>query len=61
MDFFKTANLGPAWMHECEPQSSDFQRLKEIPFRHALCGHGYPLLNNAQQEFHKTFQKVFNI
>jgi hypothetical protein len=48
-------------MYESQPQSSDFVRLKQIPFRHALCGHGYPLLNNAQEEFHATFNKVFNI
>jgi hypothetical protein len=61
MDFFKTANLGPAWMHESQPQASDFVLLKQIPFEHALCGHGYPLLNNGQKEFQKTFKEIFNI
>lgn len=61
MDFFKTANLGPAWMHESQPMASDFIRLKEIPFKHALCGHGYPLLHIAQEEFHTTFDKIFNL
>jgi hypothetical protein len=61
MDFFQPANLGPAWMHGSQPQADDFIRLKEIPFRHALCGHGEPLLNDAQQAFHKTFDQVFNL
>jgi hypothetical protein len=61
MNFFQPANLGPAWMHGSQPQADDFIRLKEIPFRHALCGHGEPLLNDAQQAFHKTFVQVFNL
>ena len=61
MDFFKPANLGPAWMYESQPQAPDFLRLKEMSFRHALCGHGYPLLNNAQQEFHTTFKQMFDL
>ncbi|NCD72471.1 hypothetical protein [Mucilaginibacter agri] len=61
MDFFKTANLGPAWMHESQPLASDFLRLKDVAFEHALCGHGYPLINNAQTQFHKTFNDIFNI
>ena len=61
MDFFKTANLGPAWMHVCQPKSSDFVRLKEVTFKHAFCGHGYPLLDNAQEAYHATFKKIFDI
>jgi len=61
MDFFKTANLGPAWMHVSQPQKSDFVRLKEVPFKHAFCGHGYPLLDNAQEAYHATFRKIFDI
>ena len=61
MDFFKTANLGPAWMHESQPQVSDFIRLKELNFKHALCGHGYPLLNSAQEDFHSRFNQVFDL
>jgi hypothetical protein len=61
MNFFRTANLGPAWMFESQPAAADFIRLKDIPFEHALCGHGYPLINNAQKEFQKTFHEYFNI
>jgi hypothetical protein len=61
MDFFKPANLGPAWMYESNPTAEDFVRLKEVPFSHAFCGHGYPLLNTARQEFHSRFEQVFGI
>nr|CRH04772.1 Conserved protein of unknown function [Candidatus Magnetococcus massalia] len=61
MGFFTPANLGPAWMMGSKPQADDFARLKEIPFRHALCGHGAPLRNSAQEDFHATFKKVFNV
>lgn len=61
MDFFKTANLGPAWMFESEPQASDFVRLKKLPFKHAFCGHGVPLLNDAQNKFHNRFNQIFKL
>jgi len=61
MKFFRPANLGPAWMFESQPGAADFLRLKEIPFEHVLCGHGYPLINNARQEFLRTFNEYFNI
>jgi len=61
MKFFRPANLGPAWMFESQPGAGDFLRLKEIPFEHALCGHGYPFVGNGRQEFQRTFQEYFNI
>ena len=61
MNFFKNANLGPAWIYESHPAASDFVRLKQIPFEHTLCGHGYPIIKNAQKEFHRTFKEIFNI
>ena len=61
MNFFKPANLGPAWIHGSQPKAEDFERLKQIPFRHALCGHGKPLHHTAQQDFHQTFKEVFNV
>ncbi len=61
MNFFRPANLGPAWMHGSQPQAADFVRLKEIPFRHALCAHGEPLLDIAQESFSKTFNEYFNV
>ncbi|MHA7131196.1 hypothetical protein [Algoriphagus namhaensis] len=61
MNFFVQANLGLAWLHESKPQAEDFVRLKEVSFKHALCGHGYPLRDVAQEEYHKTFKKYFNV
>lgn len=61
MNFFRPANLGPAWMFESEPGAADFVRLKEIPFEHALCGHGYPMVNNAHTDFLRTFNEYFNV
>ncbi len=61
MGFFTPANLGPAWVMGAEPQANDFARLKEVPFKHALCGHGSPLRDNAQELFHGTFKRMFGI
>lgn len=61
MGFFVPANLGLAWLHESAPQAQDFVRLKQIPFRHALCGHGSPLRTTAQQDYHATFKRLFQV
>lgn len=61
MGFFAPAGVGPAWIHGCEPQPEDFERLSKISFKHALCGHGEPLKNTAQTDFKNTFQRIFGI
>jgi hypothetical protein len=61
MNFFKKAGLGLAWLHESHPKPEDFERLKKVHYKHALCGHGYPLKHEAQEEYHKTIAQFFNI
>jgi hypothetical protein len=61
MGFFTRANLGLAWLQESQPQPPDFIRLKDVPFAHALCGHGAPLRDTARQEFHAAFQRFFQV
>ena len=53
--------LGLAWLQESQPQPPDFVRLKDVPFAHALCGHGAPLRDTARQEFHAAFQRFFQV
>lgn len=61
MNFFTPAGLGLAWLHESSPQAEDFKRLKDIPFRHALCGHGRPLRDTARQDYQDTYQRFFQV
>ena len=61
MGFFTPANVGPVWLQAAEPKADDFVRLKDVPFKHALCGHGEPLLNTAKEEYLATFSRLFNI
>ncbi len=61
MGFFTRANVGPVWMRAAEPGPRDFARLKAIPFRHALCGHGQPLLHTAGEEFAARFARLFDV
>lgn len=61
MGFFVPANVGPVWRQLNEPGPEDFLRLRELPFRHVLCGHGQPLLNTAREEYSQTFAALFNI
>jgi hypothetical protein len=61
MGFFTPANLGPAWQQFNEPGRDDFVRLAEIPFSHALCGHGEPLRDHAQARYRETFKRLFDV
>jgi len=61
MGFFTPANLGPVWVQAAEPAADDFARLKVLPFKHALCGHGDPLRDTAYEDYSATFKRVFGI
>jgi hypothetical protein len=61
MGFFTTAGLGLAWLHESAPKAEDFLRLKAVPFRHALCGHGRPLRDSAHAGYHAAFKRFFEV
>jgi hypothetical protein len=61
MGFFKPANIGPLWMKLNEPKREDFVRLCDLPFRHALCGHGVPLRDTAKEAYTDVFHRLFDI
>lgn len=61
MGFFTPANLGPVWVQATEPQAEDFTRLKELSYRHVLCGHGEPLRDSAADAFSSTFKRMFGV
>jgi hypothetical protein len=61
MGFFTSANLGPVWVQRASPQAEDFSRLKQMSFKHALCGHGEPLRDTAYEDYSATFNRVFGI
>jgi hypothetical protein len=61
MGFFTPANLGPVWVQRATPAGEDFARLKQLSFRHALCGHGEPLRETAYEDFSATFNRAFGV
>ncbi len=61
MGFFTPANLGPVWVQRAAPQAEDFSRLKALSFKHALCGHGDPLRDTAQEDYSATFNRLFGV
>jgi hypothetical protein len=58
--FFTPTSLGLAWLQESQPQAEDFVRLKSVPFRHALCGHGSPA-RDAMAGYHAAFNRFFQV
>lgn len=61
MGFFTPANLGPVWCQAAAPEGSDFARLKQFAFKHALCGHGAPLRDTAHGDYCQTFNRMFGV
>lgn len=61
MGFFTPANVGPVWLQAAAPAVDDFTRLKELKFKHALCGHGSPLKETAYQDYSATFERLFEL
>ncbi|HRH95444.1 MAG TPA: hypothetical protein PLB55_05890 [Prosthecobacter sp.] len=61
MGFFQKANCGVLWMNVNEPKPEDFNRLKEIPFENALCGHGQPLQGAADAFYAASFNRLFGV
>jgi hypothetical protein len=61
MGFFTPANLGPVWVQAATPAGDDFARLKQLSFKHALCGHGEPLRDTAHADYTATFNRMFDV
>ena len=61
MGFFSKASCGVLWVMVNEPKGDDFTRLKEIPFQHALCGHGEPLKGGADAFYAASFNRLFGV
>jgi hypothetical protein len=58
--FFTPTSLGLAWLQESQPKAEDFVRLKSVPFRHALCGHGSPA-RDSMAGYHAAFNRFFQV
>ena len=61
MGFFTKANCGVLWMMVNEPKPEDFERLKEVVYSHALCGHGQPLQGDARAFYNASFNRLFGV
>lgn len=61
MNFFTETGIGLAWIHGSEPKADDFVRLKQLSFRHALCGHGEPAVGGVQPGYHAAIQRMFGV
>jgi hypothetical protein len=48
-------------MQANEPKADDFARLRQLSFRHVLCGHGEPLRDEAKDAFSSRIAKVFSV
>ena len=59
--FIQPANIGPGWLRGCEPEASDFARLKQLAFRHLVPAHGRVIHDDAHEQFSATFARVFNV
>ena len=66
MGFRGRACIGPGWRKQCEPKDgvgfkNDFERILGLDFRHALGGHGAPILNTAKDDLRTQANKLYNV
>jgi hypothetical protein len=64
MGFKGRACIGPGWRRMSEPKDGggfkpEFIRLLELPFRHALCGHGAPLKDTARDDLRAQVSRIY--
>ena len=59
--FFGVASISSVWKQACNVNSSDFERLKSLEFRHLLSAHGEPLMNDAYEFVSKTIRQEYGI
>jgi hypothetical protein len=59
LGFWQPANIGPLFAMRNEPKREDYLRLLDLPFHHALCGHGEPLRDSAHEDYAATVDRTF--
>lgn len=55
--FFGKATISKIWQQAMAVKATDFEKLKELSFRHLLSAHGEPLLDTA---YHRTYAILLN-
>ncbi|MEA0970518.1 hypothetical protein Megvenef_00484 [Candidatus Megaera venefica] len=59
--FFGKATISKIWQQAMAVKASDFERLKQLSFRHLLSAHGEPLLNTAYQDVLDTIKQEYGV
>lgn len=58
MGFIKPCNVGPGWLKQGRPPTSQIRALLDQPFDHVLPSHGTPVLGGAKEAFRAAIQRV---
>jgi hypothetical protein len=59
--FFGQATISKVWQQAMGIKATDFERLKELPFRHLLSAHGEPLLDTAYKAVLDTIKQEYGV
>jgi len=59
--FFGKATISKIWQQAMTVKASDFERLKQLSFRHLLSAHGEPLLNTAYGDVLNTIKQEYGV
>jgi hypothetical protein len=58
MGFIKPHNVGPAWLKQAKPPSSDLLQLLAFDFEHVLPAHGEPVLGGAKAAYRAAIERA---
>jgi hypothetical protein len=58
LGFIKPHNVGPAWLKQTRPPTSDLLRVLELDFEHVLPAHGEPVLGGAKSAYRAAIERA---
>ena len=59
--FFGKATISKIWQQAMAVNATDFERVKQLSFRHLLSAHGEPLLETAYQDVLDTIKQEYGV
>ena len=59
--FFGKATISKIWQQAMAVNATDFERLKELSFRHLLSAHGAPLMDTAYQDVLNKIKQEYGV
>ncbi len=58
LGFFGEATISQVWQQACQVKASDYEKLKNLAYKHLISAHGEPLLDNADEKVRASIDAI---